>query len=145
MDLTFKIVPFDSEEQKATIGLRHDILRAPLGMVFTEEQLAAEKDDFHLASYQEGALVACLVLHEKDADWLKMRQVAVAEKCQRQGIGQQMIEFSHQWAKEKGYKIMFCHARHSAADFYERKLGYAIVGEPFEEVGMKHFRMEKEL
>jgi len=145
MDLTFKILPFDSEEQKETISLRYDILRAPLGMVFTEEQLAAENEDFHLATYREGELVACLVLHEKDADWLKMRQVAVAEKYQRQGIGQKMIEFSHQWAKEKGYKIMFCHARHLAADFYEHKLHYSIIGESFEEVGMKHYRMEKVL
>jgi len=141
--LTFKIVPFGSEAHKATIDLRYAILRAPLGMVFTEEQLAAEKEDFHLATYDaEGNLVACLVLHRKDDAYLKMRQVAVAETQQRKGIGQQMVDFSHEWARGEGYQVMFCHARESAADFYERKLGYLIVGEPFEEVGMKHYRME---
>lgn len=37
---------------------------------------------------------------------------------------------------------MVLHARDSALDFY-LSLGYSIVGDPFEEVGIPHHRMEK--
>ena len=39
---------------------------------------------------------------------------------------------------------MTLHARQVAVPFYER-LGYSIVGEPFEEVSIPHFKMEKGL
>ena len=41
-------------------------------------------------------------------------------------------------------KTIVLHARHHAIGFYQ-KLGYAICSEPFEEVGIKHVIMQKEL
>jgi predicted GNAT family N-acyltransferase len=39
---------------------------------------------------------------------------------------------------------MILHAREAAVPFY-LKLGYALAGEPFEEVGIPHRAMEKTL
>lgn len=139
--LTFKTVPYDSPEQKETIVLRDAILRKPLGLKFTKEYLDAEKDDIHFAVYSEGDLVACMVLHPYSDTHLKMRQVAVAEDKQKQGIGKAMVLASHELAKEKGYSVMFCHARDVARIFYE-KLNYSVDGDSFEEVGLKHWKME---
>ncbi len=144
MNLTFKVVDFDSKEQKATIELRDKILRKPLDMQFTAEQLAAEKDDIHLATYLDGELVACLVLMHYTDSHLKMRQVAVDDTQQRKGIGQLMVLESERIGKAKGYQYMFCHARDVAAPFY-KKLDYYILGDSFEEVGIKHWKMEKVL
>lgn len=139
--LTFKTVPYDSPEQKETIVLRDAILRKPLGLQFTKEYLEAEKDDMHFAAYLDGELVACMVLHPYSKTHLKMRQVAVSDDKQGEGIGKAMVLASHQLSKEKGYSVMFCHARDVAKIFYE-KLNYRVIGDSFEEVGLKHWKME---
>ena len=139
--LDFQIVPFGSQEHLETIALRDAILRKPLGLKFTKEYLEAEKDDWHLAAYKNDELVGCMVLHLYDEHRLKMRQVAVAEKFQRQGIGKEMVKESHEIAVEHGFSIMFCHARDVAKDFY-KKLNYEIIGDSFEEVGLKHWKMQ---
>ena len=41
-------------------------------------------------------------------------------------------------------KTIILHARHYAIGFYQ-KLGYSICSEPFEEVGIEHRVMQKEL
>lgn len=143
--LTFKIVAHNSPEYDQTVELRDAILRKPLGMVFTAEQLAAENEQIHLATYNDtGKLVACLVLMKKENGRLKMRQVAVAEKHQLKGIGQAMILHSEQWGQDNGFHTMFCHARDTAVPFYQ-KMNYDIIGDEFEEVGIKHWLMEKKL
>ena len=53
--------------------------------------------------------------------------------------------YHHKLAKkaiEMGKKKMILHARDSALDFYV-SLGYSIVGDQFEEVGIPHHLMEK--
>lgn len=144
MNLIFKLLEFGSLDQLETIELRDKILRKPLGLVFSPEQLASEKDQFHLAAYNNDKLIACLLLKDFDAIKMKMRQVAVDDKWQKKGVGKLLVEDSEKIAKGMGKKIMFCHAREVAVPFYT-KLGYEIVGERFEEVGIPHFKMEKML
>ncbi len=143
-NLEFKLVEFNSPAQKETIVLRDEILRKPLGLVFTSAQLAKEKDDFHLAGYYEGRIAACAVLQPCEDQKIKMRQVAVYESFQRRGIGQALIKESEKIAIENGYNLMYCSARKTAVPFY-KKLGYITVGDEFEEVSIPHFYMEKKL
>jgi len=137
-----KLVDYNSPEQKATLELRNEILRKPLGMVFDAVELKQEKHDFHFAAYHKKELVACLILTPFTIGDIKMRQVAVAEKFQNRGIGYVLVKHVEDWAAQKGYRKMFCYARDVAVSFYE-KLNYYQIGDPFEEIGIKHFRMEK--
>ena len=57
-----KEILYGSPEYAATIKLRNEILRKPLGLRFSDEQLPAERGNHHLACYRDGRLVACLVL-----------------------------------------------------------------------------------
>jgi predicted GNAT family N-acyltransferase len=52
--------------------------------------------------------------------------------------------FAKKLALDKGYTKIMMHARDSALGFYE-KMGYKIVGNMFNEVGLPHYFMEKEL
>ena len=143
-DVTFQLVAHASPEYQATVALRDEILRRPLGLVFDPEALAAEGSDLHLAGYRDGALVACLVLTPLDDGEIKMRQVAVAESEQGRGIGRDLVIESERVARAKRFHRMVLNARAVVVPFYE-KLGYRIVGEPFEEVTIPHRKMEKEL
>jgi predicted GNAT family N-acyltransferase len=138
------IADFASPEQLASIELRRRILRWPLGLDFTPEQVAAEMNEFHLVALDGDQLIACLVLTPQSKEVIKMRQVAVESHLQGNGIGRQLVNFSEQVAKENGYKKMELNARDTAVPFY-LKLDYKIEGEPFEEVSIPHRKMFKEL
>jgi N-acetylglutamate synthase-like GNAT family acetyltransferase len=138
-------VEFATPEYDQTVHLRYKILREPLDLDFTEEQLAEEYADFHLAAYDDAwALKGCLVLTPKDEKVLKMRQVAVENAMQSKGIGSLLVKASEVYAKAKGFFKMELNARETAVVFYQ-KLGYNTEGVMFEEVSIPHFKMTKAL
>lgn len=152
----FAIVSHGSEAYHQTIDLRHSILREPLGLSFSPEELAAEKDSIHITCHIKGQLVGCLVLKPHGSHELQMRQVAISELLQGQGIGKALVKYSEKYATDilpepdkskskAGTKNkIWLHARETAVPFYER-LGYKREGEAFEEVGLPHWSMYKEL
>lgn len=142
---TFKEVTHGSAQYEQTVQLRQELLRRPLGLVFTEEDLKKEQDHIHLSLWKnEDELLACLVMVPQDNNTWKMRQVAVRHDWQRKHIGQKLIIDSEHFAREKGIACIYLHAREPVISFYQ-KLGYKAVGELFEEIGIPHQRMEKEL
>lgn len=139
----FREVGHGSPEYDQLVSLRYDILRKPLGMVFSDEQLRAEHDKIHLALFKEDEPVACCML-VPFGDKVQMKQVAVKKGMQGSGIGSSLLKATEEYALSKGYKLMYCHARETAVAFYTRN-GYAIKGDVFEEIGIPHFYMEKSL
>lgn len=140
-------VLFGSPEQQDTIELRRAILRLPLGLDFTKEELESEGDQIHIAAFQEDKPVAVLLFKPAATEMgtvLKMRQVAVAAHLQGKGIGTKLIRFSEQWAGNAAYNKIELHARLSALDFY-LNLGYHTEGPEFTEVGIPHRKMYKYL
>ena len=142
--LLLREIIHNSPEYEATVKLRHEILRAPIGLEFPNEGLQQENAHFHLACYCNDELAACLVLVPIDEREIKMRQVAVAEDFQRRGVGRALVEFSEQFARERGFKTTTLHARQNAVAFYE-KLGYEKCGADFIEVTLQHWKMQKTL
>lgn len=138
-------IEFATPEFDEAVGLRYEVLRRPLGLEYSPEQLAAEYDQFHLAAFDAaGRIVGYLNLTPKDAGEVKMRQVAVAPDWQGRGVGLAMVQFAEQWAREKDFSLMTLHARLNAVPFYQ-KLDYEREGDPFEEVTIPHFYMKKTL
>ncbi len=145
MQIQIHQIDFGTPEYDEAVQLRYEVLRRPLGLEYTPEQLAAEYNEIHLAAYDQGGrLLAYLNLSPVDTVTVKMRQVAVAPVFQNKGVGSVLVAESERLAKSLQFKTMSLHARQIAVPFYKR-LGYTIVGEPFEEVGIPHFKMEKGL
>lgn len=143
-NIDIQIVEYNSELQKKSIELRTKVLREPLGLAYTPEQLADEKEEIHIVALNKDEVVGVLVLKIMNGKLLKMRQVAVDTTVQKSGIGKLLVFFSEVYAKNHGYTIIELHARDVAKDFY-LKLGYSIVGDKFTEVGIPHFKMKKEI
>ena len=137
-------VEHDSPAYWATVGLRDTILRKPLGLHFSVDELKAERDGRHVACYRGDRLVGCLVLRPMAGGDIRMTQVAVAAELQRQGIGTALVQFAEALARQLGYRRMVLHARDTAVPFYE-KLAYSRTGNEFEEVTIPHWTMEKGL
>jgi predicted GNAT family N-acyltransferase len=145
MALIFKIVRHNSDLYSQTVQLRYEVLRRPLGLNFSSEQLAAEAEQWHLACFEADALLACLILHaDEGGEKIKMRQVAVSPVWQGKGIGKQLCLYAEKIARDKKAKLIYCHARATVIAFYQ-KMGYECVGSEFEEVGIPHYFMQKEL
>lgn len=138
-------VPFGTPEFDEMLALRYKVLREPLGLDFTAEQIAAESDSIHLACYDSAwGLHGCLTLLPVGNGEVKMRQVVVAERSQRKGVGKLLVEAGEDLARRQGYARMVLHARETAVPFY-KKLGYLLHGDQFFEVGIPHFEMKKDL
>ena len=142
--MRFSIIQHGGQQYDHTVALRDRILRQPLGLKFSTEQLTAESTSIHLAGWIDDQVRACCVVAKQNEGWFKIRQVAVDTEFQRQGYGKQLMEFVHQHVESLGGKRVFCHSRDVAEPFYSG-LGYHSVGDYFEEVSIQHVRMEKDL
>jgi predicted N-acetyltransferase YhbS len=136
-----------SPPYEAAVRLREAVLRRPLGLGFTPEELDAEGDSHHIVALDQNrrdddACVGCLVLLPVDANVVRMRQVAVRPDRQRQRIGSALIAFAEETARARGYREIVAHVREPAVPFYTR-LGYAREGARFIEVTIPHVQMRK--
>lgn len=137
-------IAWGSKEYREELELRNKLLRVPLGMSLFTEDLSGEEKDIHIGAFIQHQLVGVMVLTRLDGACVKMRQVAVREKYQGQGIGGRLVAYAEELAKSKGYREIQLHARKTAAGFYTR-WGYTITGEEFTEVGIPHLAMKKDL
>jgi predicted GNAT family N-acyltransferase len=144
LDMGLIQIDHGTPEYKKMVKLRDDILRKPLGLSFTADELAREKDDILLGAFDEEELLACCILTKVDDKTLKLRQMAVQNNLQGKGIGASIMSYAETITRDKGYKNLVMHARNTAMGFYE-KLGYKIKGDEFIEVNVPHHLMEKQL
>jgi len=142
--MALKIIDHGSKEYKQVVDLRYDILRKPLGLSFTPEELEREKGDILIGAFDDERILACCLLTKMDDATCKLRQMAVQNSQQGKGIGATMMNFAENVARDRGYRVLAMHARKTAAGFYE-KLGYKVSGDEFEEVTIPHYVMQKKL
>ena len=142
--MALKIIDYGTPEYEQVIKLRDDILRKPLGLSFTPEELEKEKQNLHIAAYEDDQMLGCCMLVEEEPDMVRLRQMAVINDLQGKGIGRALMQFAENLARDRGYKKITMHARKNALGFYE-KMGYRKVGNEFNEITIPHYVMEKEL
>ena len=144
MNWTCREIPFGSPEYAESLALREAVLRRPLGLAWTAEELAKEESSVHLGCFRDDMLAGALVLTPEDGGTVRMRLVAVAPMHQGQGVGSALVACAEDVAKRLGYHRMVARARETAVPFY-RKHGYGVEDETFVQVGLPHRAVWKEL
>ena len=142
--MALKIIDHGSREYQQMVQLRNDILRKPLKLTLTPEELEKEKDEILIGAFEEEKMLGCCMLIVVDPTTVRLRQMAVLNNLQGKGIGRALMQFAENIARDRGFKKIIMHARKSAAGFYE-KLGYQVCSGEFEEVTLPHYEMEKKL
>ncbi|MBS1574126.1 MAG: GNAT family N-acetyltransferase [Bacteroidetes bacterium] len=142
--MALKIIDHGTKEYQQMVKLREDILRKPLGLSFTPEELEEEKDNMLIAAFEDDRILGCCMLVEEEPGVVRMRQMAVLNDLQGKGIGRALMQFAENIARDHGYKSIMMHARKHAVGFYE-KMGYKVKGGEFTEVTIPHLAMEKTL
>jgi len=142
--MALKILDHGSPEYRQMIKLRDDILRKPLGLSFTKDEIEDEKENLLIGAFEDEDMLGCCMLVEENSSTIRLRQMAVLNDLQGKGIGRALMQFAENLARDRGYKILSMHARKNVVGFYE-KMGYRTKGDEFIEVTIPHYVMEKEL
>jgi predicted GNAT family N-acyltransferase len=142
--MALKIIDHGTPEYQQMIKLRDEILRKPLGLSFSQEELLQEKEQILIGAFDDDKMLGCCMLVNEGDGVVRLRQMAVNNNLQGKGIGRALMNFAENIARDQGFKRLTMHARKTAVGFYEH-LGYQISSEEFEEVTIPHFIMEKRL
>lgn len=142
MSLELSVINYESELYPEVLNLRYNVLRLPLGLELTEDDVIEDKNQYIIIGQCDSKVVACLMLKILDKDTVKFRQMAVDPIMQQSGIGTLLINYAENFCFLNEYSKLELNARKSAKGFY-LQLGYQPVGEHFTEVGIPHIKMMK--
>lgn len=138
-------IEFGSDRFAEEVDLRNRLLRIPLGLTFSEEDLQKESQQLHFGlADDDGKLVACAIVVPLDKHHVKLRQMAVETDRQGNGFGAQLIAAIECELRSRRYQSITLHARCTAIEFYEKQ-GYQKCGSEFTEVGISHWKMTKDI
>jgi ribosomal protein S18 acetylase RimI-like enzyme len=146
MEPNVQVIAHGSALYLEAVELRRSVLRVPLGLDFSDTELAAEAapGHIHLAAVAQQEVVGYVMLLDRGDGAMKMRQLAVEPRWQSKGIGTQLVRFAEELARQRGGDRIILNARETAVPFYD-KFGYHPEGERFTEVTLPHWRMVKSL
>ena len=125
--------------------IRNEILRKPLNLSIYDEDLSDEANQIHFVAEHNSQILGTVSLvsnYKKNTG--KLRQMAIIPEVRGEGYGKLLLHELQKYAKSNEMKTIVLHARHYAIGFYQ-KMGYKICSDLFEEVGIKHVVMQKEL
>ena len=120
--------------------------------VFIEEQRVPEEieldaDDahaFHALALLDGSAIGCGRMVDHGAGEVKIGRMAVLPEYRTGGIGAEILRFLIDRARARGVRKAILHAQLTAEGFY-LKQGFVPIGEVFEEAGIAHRLMERNL
>jgi predicted GNAT family N-acyltransferase len=120
--------------------------------VFIEEQSVPEEiemdtDDqraFHALAILDGVAIGCGRMLEHGQSEVKIGRMAVLREFRKTGAGAHLLRFLIDRARERGIRKAILHAQLTAEGFY-LKQGFSPVGGVFDEAGIAHRLMEREL
>ncbi len=126
------------------LDLRFRVLREPLGFPRSAVAFPFEAQSLHLVAHEGDTVLGCVLFNPEDAHGGRLFQMAVAAHLQGQGLGARLVTALEAELRRRGFTHVHLHARAHVVPFYER-LGYAVYGEPYTEVGIPHRNMQKTL
>jgi predicted GNAT family N-acyltransferase len=135
-------------ESPADMQRAHAIRRR----VFIEEQRVPEEiemdaDDthaFHALAMLDGNAIGCGRMVEHGASEVKIGRMAVLPEFRKTGVGARILRFLIDRARTRGVRKAILHAQITAEGFYLKE-GFSPVGGIFDEAGIAHRAMEREL
>ena len=138
-------IPFATPEYDESVYLRDLLLRKPIGKSLNIIGVRHEYKQTSLGAYDMlDHLLGVVMLKPKSGTTVRLRQMVVDEESQGRGIGRALVQAALDRAQQMGYERIICHARKDVVGFYE-KFGFSVSGEPFEELGIEHLEMERDI
>ena len=121
--------------------LRYRVLRAPLGVARKDYQPDLDPALVHITAIVDSAVVGTVALDPVKG---QLRQMAVAPEHQGSAVGRALVRALEREASKRKLSAIWMNARAHVIGFYAR-LGYKRTSDVYDEVGIPHVRMEKQL
>lgn len=136
-------VAIDPQDMEDAYRLRHIVFVEEQGVPENMEKDEFDPDAIHVVAKNGGKVVGTgrMVIEAKNG---RIGRMAVDKNLRRKGIGKRIMLKLEEEAQQRGLDEIYLHAQVHAHDFYE-KLGYTPRGEVFDEAGIDHVEMYKEL
>ncbi|WP_439881171.1 GNAT family N-acetyltransferase [Pontibacter sp. MBLB2868] len=140
------IEPTTPEQFEKYYRLRFETLRQPWGQPQGSEQAADDATATHamMVTNAGDAIGVCRV-HLSTPQEAQVRFMGIRSDMQGKKLGDQLMQYVEQRAREMGATNIMLHARENAVNFYRRN-GYQVVEESYLLFGsIQHYKMAKQL
>jgi len=119
-----------------TLDLRSSGLREGLNRSLCGFEGDDEEDSFHVGYFRDGMAVGIATFHKQlkegfSGTGFQLRGMVTHHDFQKEGIGNQLLNFSIVYLKGKQIDYIWCNARKTAYKFYER-IGFEYISDEFE-------------
>jgi predicted GNAT family N-acyltransferase len=142
-DATVVVLPDDADLEPA-FAVRREVFVDEQGVDEAIEIDGKDPDADHVLARKDGEPVGTARLRVVDEVTGKVERVAVLAERRDSGIGRQIMDRIELLAANRGLERLELHAQTHVQAFYER-LGYDTVSDVFEEAGIPHVEMVKQL
>ena len=124
--MAFRQITFGSADYRKECELRHEVLRAPLGLSLYDEDLSREQQQMHFGLFeQNNQLVACVIAVAVSSSEAKIRQMAVARDHQGKGHGRSIINSLEEHLAQQGYRRIALFGEHGGTGDIEYRAWFA--------------------
>lgn len=135
--------PCDETELAAALALRERVFCGEQGVSLEGERDGRDPDALHVVAMEEGRVLGtCRVLMH--GDHAHFGRLCVDPDARGRGLGGELLAAAEAQARAAGARHMVLHAQLAALALY-RRAGYRERGEPFDDEGIEHLEMERDL
>jgi predicted GNAT family N-acyltransferase len=137
--------PRDEPELSAAIALRDEVFCGEQGVTAEADRDGLDPEALHLIAVDEAGEVVgtCRMLIEPGGT-AKFGRLCVRASVRGTGVGGALLRVAEDEARAAGARRVGMHAQTGALALY-RRAGFRAYGETFDEEGIEHVGMEKEL
>jgi len=144
MNISFKSFTHSSPLYEESIVLRNRILIEAVGRHEDCRDFDFPEKDIYISAFDGDALISTAIITPLDDNTVQMRQMAVDDAYQGQGVGRAIANEFERVVLKNGYSKIILHARESAVPFY-KAMGYELIGDKFYEIEIPHVEMRKDV
>lgn len=128
-------------ELQAAFDLRRQVFVEEQGIPGQLEFDGLDDAAIHMVAVDGGKVVGTARVRFPADSQAKIERMAVAKCARRKGIGRRIVSFLIAECRAREMRQVILHAQHDVAPFY-RSCGFEEVGEPFQEAGIMHIKMQ---
>jgi len=133
----------DPGELDDALALRHAVFCQEQGVAPDLDRDRRDDEALHLVAVRGGEVVGtCRLLVE--AGVARLGRLAVNRECRRLGIGAALVAAARDSAERAGARRIVLSAQTHATGVYAGQ-GFTASGEPFQEAGIEHVHMERDV
>ena len=131
-------------DREAALAVRRDVFIEEQGVPEEVEMDGKDDEAVHFVATADGDPVGAARLREVGSGVGKVERVAVVADRRDEGIGRELMHTLEATAVERDIDRLIMHAQTHVEEFY-RRLDYETTSDVFEEAGIDHVEMEKDL